>query len=204
MYPVQGRGAGSRRQQQVVAGEAPEGLVETAAEGVVVVRRSALVEEQDVEFRSRKPAAAGQVAEDDRTDPAPGVRGTPLGEVVADRRTGMTPGPLGGAVAGQGPCMYYNPFSNAVQFSDQPGSVLENTANPDYVAALANSEDLRLWLNEEVDLFSTSDMFVTESHPERQPRRECGRLRHRVPVTAEWRPMATRTTPATSRSTPVR
>ena len=75
---------------------------------------------------------------------------------------GMVLGPLGGAVAGQGPCMYYNPFSNGVQFSDQPGSALENTANPDYVAGLANSEDLRLWLNEEVDLFSTSDMFVAD------------------------------------------
>ena len=75
---------------------------------------------------------------------------------------GMVLGPLGGAVAGQGPCMYYNPFSNGVQFSDQPGAALENTANPDYVASLANPEELRLWLNEEVDLFSTSDMFVTD------------------------------------------
>ena len=58
--------------------------------------------------------------------------------------------------------MYFNPFSNAIQFSDQPGSALENTANPDYVAGLANSEDLRLWLNEEVDLFSTTDMFVAD------------------------------------------
>ena len=75
---------------------------------------------------------------------------------------GMALGPLGGAVAGQGPCMFFNPFSNAIQFSDQPGSALENTANPDYVAGLANSEDLRLWLNEEVDLFSTTDMFVAD------------------------------------------
>ena len=75
---------------------------------------------------------------------------------------GMALGPLGGAVAGQGPCMYFNPFSNAIQFSQQPGSALENTANPDYVASLANSEDLRLWLNEEVDLFSTTDMFVAD------------------------------------------
>lgn len=75
---------------------------------------------------------------------------------------GMALGPLGGAVAGQGPCMYFNPFSNAIQFSEQPGSALENTANPDYIASLANSEELRLWLNEEVDLFSTTDMFVAD------------------------------------------
>ena len=75
---------------------------------------------------------------------------------------GMALGPLSGAVAGQGPCMYFNPFSNAIQFSDQPGSALENTPNPDYVTGLANSEDLRLWLSEEVDLISTSNLFVAD------------------------------------------
>ena len=37
--------------------------------------------------------------------------------VVADPTSpaGMRLGPLGGAVAGQGPCMYYNPFSNAIE-----------------------------------------------------------------------------------------
>ena len=64
----------------------------------------------------------------------------------------MALGALNGAVAGQGPCLYYNPFSNAIQYSDQPGSPFENTSNPDYVAGLANPEALRLWLNEEVDL----------------------------------------------------
>ena len=84
--------------------------------------------------------------------------------VTADRTSpaGMALGPLGGAVAGQGPCMYYNPFSNAIQFSEQPGAALQNTANPDYVAGLANSEELRLWLNDEVDLSSTSGLFVAD------------------------------------------
>ena len=45
--------------------------------------------------------------------------------------------------------MYYNPFSNAIQYSDQPDSPFENTPNPDYVAGLANPEQLRLWLNED-------------------------------------------------------
>ena len=85
--------------------------------------------------------------------------------VVADPTSpaGMRLGPLGGAVAGQGPCMYYNPFSNAIEYSAQPNSMLENTANPDYVAGLANQEALRLWLNEEVDLFSTTDMIVADA-----------------------------------------
>ena len=60
----------------------------------------------------------------------------------------MALGALDGAVAGQGPCLYYNPFSNAIQYSDQPGSPFENTPNPDYVAGLANPEALRLWLND--------------------------------------------------------
>ena len=85
--------------------------------------------------------------------------------VMADRSSpaGMTLGPLGGAVAGQGPCMYYNPFSNAIQRSDQPGAPFRNTDNPDYVPALANPEALRLWLNEEVDLVSTTDLFVADA-----------------------------------------
>ena len=85
--------------------------------------------------------------------------------VTADRSSpaGMVLGPLGGAVAGQGPCMYYNPFSNAIQYSDQPGAPFRNTANPDYVAGLANSDLLRTWLNEEVDLVSTTDLFVADA-----------------------------------------
>ena len=85
--------------------------------------------------------------------------------VRADRTSpaGMALGPLGGAVAGEGPCMYYNPFSNAIQYADQPGARFENTSNPDYVPALTNPEALRLWLNEEVDLVSTTDLFVADA-----------------------------------------
>ena len=85
--------------------------------------------------------------------------------VTADQTSpaGMTLGPLNGAVAGQGPCLYYNPFSNAIRHSDQPRSPFEHTPNPDYVADLANPESLRLWLNEEVDLVSTTDLFVADA-----------------------------------------
>ncbi len=85
--------------------------------------------------------------------------------VVADPTspTGMRLGPLGGAVAGQGPCRYYNPFSNAIEYSDQPGSRFRSTPNPDYVPALANDEALRRWLNQEVDLVSTTDLFVADA-----------------------------------------
>ena len=64
---------------------------------------------------------------------------------------------------GPGPCLYYNPFSNAIEYSDQPGSRFRSTPNPDYVPALANAEALRRWLNEEVDLVSTTDLFVADA-----------------------------------------
>ncbi len=85
--------------------------------------------------------------------------------VMADHgsQAGMALGPLNGAVAGQGGCMYYNPFSNAIEFSDQPGAAFENAANPDYVPGLANQEQLRQWLNEEVDLVSTTDLMVADA-----------------------------------------
>ena len=62
--------------------------------------------------------------------------------VSADRSSpaGMALGPLGSAVAGQGPCMYYNPFSNAIQYADQPGARFRSTRNPDHVPALANPD----------------------------------------------------------------
>ncbi len=85
--------------------------------------------------------------------------------VVVDRNSpaGMALGDLGGAVAGQGPCLYYNPFSNGIEFSDQPGSALEGVANPDFIPGLANQEALRGWLNEEVDLLSTTGLFVADA-----------------------------------------
>ncbi len=76
---------------------------------------------------------------------------------------GMVLGPLAGAVAGQGPCMYYNPFSNAIEYADQPGARFRSTPNPDYVPALANPEALRRWLNEEVELASTTDLLVADA-----------------------------------------
>ena len=76
---------------------------------------------------------------------------------------GMRLGPLNGQVAGEGDCQYYNPFSNAIEYSQQPGSAFENQANPDYRASLANSPELRQWLNQEVDLLSTADMLVADA-----------------------------------------
>ena len=81
----------------------------------------------------------------------------------ASSPSGMALGPLNGAVAGQGGCMYYNPFSSAVQYSQQPGAPFETRANPGYVASLANPPELRTWLFDEVDLRSKTNLAVADA-----------------------------------------
>ncbi len=76
---------------------------------------------------------------------------------------GMALGPRNGAVAGRGPCMYLNPFSNAVQHSRQPGSRFENEANPTWRPGLANDPAMMAWLDDEVDLASTTDLVVADA-----------------------------------------
>ncbi len=77
---------------------------------------------------------------------------------------GMRLGRIYDQVAGQGNCHYYNPFGNAIEFTDQYGSTFENSPNPDYRSGLENSPELREWLaNQEVDLQSTADMLVAEA-----------------------------------------
>ena len=88
-----------------------------------------------------------------------GVGVTPDRESLA----GMQLGAHNGQVPGVGDCQYYNPFSNAIEFSQQPGSEFENSANPGYRPNLANSPELRQWLNQEVDLLSTADMLVADA-----------------------------------------
>ena len=76
---------------------------------------------------------------------------------------GMRLGSLNGAVAGQGACMYYNPFSNAHMHAAQPNATYLNTANPDHAARLANSPALIDWINEEVDLENQAQLFVADA-----------------------------------------
>ena len=87
-------------------------------------------------------------------------------DVVADPTSlaGMRLGRIYDQVAGQGNCHYYNPFGNAIEFTDQHGSSFENSPNPDYRPDLANSPELREWLaNQEVDLQSTAEMLVADA-----------------------------------------
>ena len=77
--------------------------------------------------------------------------------------SGMALGDLGGAVAGQGGCMYYNPFSNAHAQSVQPGSRFAGQANPDYVSGLDNTADLIDWINDEVNLDNEANLLSVEA-----------------------------------------
>ncbi|MEM1036846.1 MAG: TonB-dependent receptor [Pseudomonadota bacterium] len=58
--------------------------------------------------------------------------------VCSDPVTGAIPT---GAVAGQGGCEYYNPFSNAIA-----ANAIDGTPNPQFDASLANSVTLAEWL----------------------------------------------------------
>ena len=86
-------------------------------------------------------------------------------DVVADPNSpsGMSLGPTGGQIAGQGSCRFYNPFSNALQYSQQPGAHFSTAANPDYSAELANDPELLAWINEQVDVESFADMLVADA-----------------------------------------
>ncbi len=85
--------------------------------------------------------------------------------VVSDPSSysGMALGGLNGAVAGQGNCMYYNPFSNAHQYSAQPGARYQSQSNPDYAPGLENSTELIGWINEEVNLDNVANLFVADA-----------------------------------------
>ena len=87
--------------------------------------------------------------------------------VVADASVapGMRLGDTGGRTPGAGDCMYYNPFSNAIQYSIQPaihrpGYDLAGRPNPDYRADLANSPELHAWLHETVNPNDEAELLV--------------------------------------------
>ena len=83
--------------------------------------------------------------------------------------SGMGLGALNSALAGQGNCMYYNPFSNAHQHSAPPGALYLEQPNPDYAPGLDNSPELIDWINEEVDLDSSTDLFVADAADPHRP-----------------------------------
>ncbi len=77
--------------------------------------------------------------------------------------SGMALGPLNGQVAGQGNCMYYNPFSNAHRNSVQPGARYRDQDNPDYVPGLENTPELLDWINDESNLDNEANLLVVDA-----------------------------------------
>ena len=71
-----------------------------------------------------------------------------LGGANCDPATGMP---------GVGGCEYYNPFSNAISFSPVTGVI-----NPQYNAAVANSDALINWLTAETGAVSVNESLVFE------------------------------------------
>ena len=62
---------------------------------------------------------------------------------------------------GVGDCMYYNPFSNALQYSQQPGAEFSTRPNPYYDETQTNSRELLDWLvGSEISLDSEADLYV--------------------------------------------
>lgn len=64
--------------------------------------------------------------------------------------TGNTPGANG--------CEFYNPFSNAIEFPQAKHRKIDT--NPDYDPALANSEELREWMQFDLGSIITSELTV--------------------------------------------
>ena len=69
----------------------------------------------------------------------------------------------GGKTAGQGGCMYYNPHSDALRRSEQPGAPYRDADNPDYDPSKANSPELIAWINEKANLKSEADLYVFDA-----------------------------------------
>jgi len=74
--------------------------------------------------------------------------------VCADPITGVAPA---GAVAGQGTCEYYNPFSNAIA-----ANAITGAANPGFVPAVANSVELAEWLTAPLITVDTTSLLTLE------------------------------------------
>lgn len=75
--------------------------------------------------------------------------------LCADQITGA---PNPGAVAGQGGCEYYNPFSNAIA-----ASAITGQANPNFVPALQNSAELADWLTDPTETDATTSLLVLDA-----------------------------------------
>ena len=70
---------------------------------------------------------------------------------------------LAGRAPGQGPCRYFNPFSNALRHSAQYGARYAAEANPSHDPALANDDDLMGWLTNVLENESEAELLVLDA-----------------------------------------
>ena len=66
-----------------------------------------------------------------------------------------------GAVAGAGGCLYYNPFSNAIQTSNAQATL--GVTNPDYNPAVANSAEVMAYLDDTSLTKTQSELLVLDA-----------------------------------------
>ena len=84
-------------------------------------------------------------------------------EALPDRteKSGLRLGNTGGKSPGVGDCMYYNPYSDALQYSEQPGAEFSTRPNPYHDETQANSRELLDWMvGSAVSLDSEADLYV--------------------------------------------
>ena len=62
-----------------------------------------------------------------------------------------------GAVAGQGNCQYFNPFSTAIE-----SGYFGQFVNPNYDASVANSQALQDWIDDEWDVRGKNELFTAD------------------------------------------
>lgn len=62
-----------------------------------------------------------------------------------------------GAVAGQGNCQFFNPFSTAIQ-----SGYFGQFVNPNYDASVANSQALQDWIDDEWDVRGKNELFTAD------------------------------------------
>ena len=85
-------------------------------------------------------------------------------EVDPTSPAGMRLGPVpDGVRPGSGDCFFANPFSNAIEFSDQPRAAFETTPNPDYRTGLANPAELLGWIASESRVASNARLFAADA-----------------------------------------
>ncbi len=89
-----------------------------------------------------------------------GVEAVPDPDAPSGMRLGSIPA---GVQAGQGNCQFYNPFSNGIEYAQQPGAPYETNPNPGYRADVAHSAALIDWLNERVVKTNKSNLLAFDA-----------------------------------------